>query len=171
MWERSCTHTPHATTRRRRWYAICRRYQWIEGQTAPLLEGESVPVYQVDAHYIVLVWMASKKREVGARTLRPKIHGVFGRYCCTFPEFVGNAHLEGKENDSMGQETKHDWEGYTAFMKLDESIKSVPGMKAGREAAMAWWKEFCTSKQQDLKNFDTLCNDPNYSAVCTNLSP
>eukprot|EP00804_Cyclotella_cryptica_P026409 CCRYP_008092-RC/>CCRYP_008092-RC protein AED:0.33 eAED:0.33 QI:56/1/1/1/0.66/0.5/4/1637/629 len=147
-----------------------RTRQWIEGQTVPLLEGENVPVYQVDAHNIVPVWMASNKREVGARTLRPKIHGVFGRYCCTFPEFVGNAHLEGKEA-SMGQETTHDWEGYKAFMKLDESIKSVPGMKAGREAAMARWKEFCTSKQQGLKNFDTLRNDPNYSSVCTNLSP
>ncbi|KAL3787875.1 hypothetical protein HJC23_000417 [Cyclotella cryptica] len=91
----------------------------------------------------------------GAPVGRRECAGVSGRctlYCSGVDgieeeggggeDFVGNAHLEGKENDSMGQETKHDWEGYTAFMKLDESIKSVPGMKAGREAAMAWWKEF-----------------------------
>ncbi|KAL7486825.1 hypothetical protein ACHAW6_015508 [Cyclotella cf. meneghiniana] len=141
---------------------------WVEVQAVPHLERDNVPLYQVDAHNIVPVWMASNKREVGARTLRPKIHNVFGKYCCTFPEFVGNAHLQ---DSSIGHETNHDWDAYKAFMKLDQSITSVHGIKAGREAAMERWKEFCSSKQQGLKNFDSLRNDPNYPAVCTNLSP
>ena len=45
--------------------------EWTKVQAAPLLSALNVPLYQVDAHNIVPVWMASPKREVGARTLRP----------------------------------------------------------------------------------------------------
>jgi hypothetical protein len=120
---------------------------WTETQSVPLLAANNIPLYQVDAHNIVPVWIASPKREVGARTLRPKIHNVFGGYCCSFPEFAGNAHLE--EDVDMGK-GEHDWEGYKTYMKLDDSIKRVDGMEAGHEAAMKRWKEFCTSTQQGL---------------------
>ena len=33
------------------------------------------------------------------------------------------------------------------------------------------FEEFTTSRTEGLKNFDTLRNDPNYSKVCSNLSP
>jgi hypothetical protein len=119
---------------------------WTEIQTVPLLERDNIPLYQVDAHNIVPVWVASPKREVGARTLRPKIHNVFGGYCCTFPELKGNAHVE---DLNLGK-GEHDWEAYKAYMKLDESIKSMNGVVAGHEAAMKRWKEFCSSTQQGL---------------------
>ena len=35
---------------------------------------------QVDAHNIVPCWVASEKQEVGARTLRPKIHKKISKY-------------------------------------------------------------------------------------------
>jgi len=57
----------------------------VEAQAAPLLEEAGVPLYQVDAHNVVPVWTASPKREVGARTLRPKIHAAFSRYGETRP--------------------------------------------------------------------------------------
>lgn len=37
-------------------------------------KAAEVPVYEVDTHNAVPVWVASPKQEVGARTLRPKIH-------------------------------------------------------------------------------------------------
>lgn len=40
----------------------------------------SVPFHEVDAHNVVPVWVASAKREVGARTLRPKIHKHLPEY-------------------------------------------------------------------------------------------
>jgi deoxyribodipyrimidine photo-lyase len=122
--------------------------QWTEKQSAHLFESSKIPMYQVDAHNIVPVWIASPKREVGARTLRPKIHNVFGGYCCTFPEFKGNAHLS--EDAVPVLKGEHDWKGYKKFMKLDKSIELVSGMKAGHEAAMRRWKEFCSSTQQGL---------------------
>lgn len=39
-----------------------------------------VACYTVDTHNIVPVWVASDKREVGAYTIRPKIHKLFGLY-------------------------------------------------------------------------------------------
>ena len=143
--------------------------QWTETQATPLLEGQSIPLYQVDAHNIVPVWIASPKREVGARTLRPKIHNVFSDYCTTFPEFKGNAHLDEEEVPSM--KGSHDWDQYKEYMQLDTSIKPVSGMTAGHEGAMKRFTDFCTSKEYGLKNFDKLRNDPNYKSVCTNLSP
>ncbi|KAL7468564.1 hypothetical protein ACHAXS_008791 [Conticribra weissflogii] len=143
--------------------------QWVEKQGAPLLEKSGIPLYQVDAHNIVPVWIASPKREVGARTLRPKIHNVFGDYCTEFPEFVGNAHLKGKLDGNKSHD--HDWDRYKSFMKLDQTIQPVKGMTAGHKPAMERFHEFCSSTQQGLKNFDTHRNDPNLPYVCTNLSP
>jgi len=136
---------------------------WIETQTVPHL-GQQVPVYQVDAHNIVPVWRASPKREVGARTLRPKINNVFAKYCTQFAEFAGNAHLAAEKVDA---ENQHDWEQYRRYLRLDESIEPVVGYVAGHEAAMERFREFCSTK---LKNFDSMRNDPNQD-VCSNLSP
>jgi deoxyribodipyrimidine photo-lyase len=118
--------------------------QWTETQAAPLLETASIPLYQVDAHNIVPVWMASPKREVGARTLRPKINNLFSKYCTHFPEFSGNSHLREEVSST------HDWEQYREFMNLDESIQSVDGMKAGHDVAMERFHEFCSSTQYGL---------------------
>lgn len=46
----------------------------------------TVPFHEVDAHNVVPVWVASDKREVGARTLRPKIHAKLPEYLREFPE-------------------------------------------------------------------------------------
>lgn len=142
--------------------------QWTEEQAAPLLEAAGIPLYQVDAHNIVPVWMASPKREVGARTLRPKIHKVFSDYCTTFPKFGGNDHLSDEE---VPVKNDHDWDRYEEYLNLDGSIEHLATMKAGHVAAMKRFGNFCTSKQFGLKNFDTLRNDPNHSSVCSNLSP
>lgn len=37
-------------------------------------ESISIPFHEVDAHCTVPTWLASNKRETGARTIRPKIH-------------------------------------------------------------------------------------------------
>lgn len=141
---------------------------WVEKQAAPSFEGAGVPFYQVDAHNVVPVWIASNKREVGARTLRPKINGVFARYCTQFPEFEGNIHNKGAGDENRGPPP---WEDIEEYLNLDMSIGSVDGMRGGHEMAMTRFHDFCTSKQHGLKNFDTLRNDPNYNNVCSNLSP
>lgn len=47
----------------------------------------AVPVYVVDTHNIVPIWVASPKQEFAAHTIRSKIHKVLSTYC-TEPEQV-----------------------------------------------------------------------------------
>jgi deoxyribodipyrimidine photo-lyase len=141
---------------------------YTEDQAAPLLDASQIPLYQVDAHNIVPVWMASPKREVGARTLRPKINKVFGEYCTQFPEFTGNDN-EGSDVGEVKNEI--DWDVMRSYLRIDPSITHISSMTAGHTAAMERFHTFCTSKQHGLRNFDTLRNDPNFPEVCSNLSP
>ena len=143
--------------------------KYAEEEAAPLLEQSEVPLYQVDAHNIVPVWIASPKREVGARTLRPKINKVFADYCTQFPPFQGNCHME--SDDDEASKNHYDWDKLKAYLKLDTSIAHIPTMKAGHEVAMERFRAFCSSPKDGLKNFDSLRNDPNFPSVCSNLSP
>ena len=75
--EHCCTSTSSTSYRNDALAVVCdmsplrHAREWTEVQAAPLLSTSNVPLYQVDAHNIVPVCMASPKREVGARTLRP----------------------------------------------------------------------------------------------------
>lgn len=142
---------------------------YTEDQATPLLDTSSIPLYQVDAHNIVPVWMASPKREVGARTLRPKINKMFGEYCTQFPEFTGNESVNVGEEEEVKNEI--DWDAMRSYLRVDDSISHISSMTAGHTAAMERFHTFCSSKQHGLKNFDALRNDPNFPDVCSNLSP
>jgi deoxyribodipyrimidine photo-lyase len=149
---------------------------WVESQAAPSFESAGVPFYQVDAHNVVPVWIASNKREVGARTLRPKINAVFARYGTQFPEFEGNINNNKgtAETCKSGDDENGDlpqWKEIEEYLNLDTTIGTVDGMQGGHMVAMSRFHDFCTSKQYGLKNFDTLRNDPTYNYVCSNLSP
>ena len=48
--------------------------------------------FQVDAHNIVPVWVASDKQEVGARTIRKKIHNNLKEYLTEFPPVIKHPH-------------------------------------------------------------------------------
>jgi deoxyribodipyrimidine photo-lyase len=89
-----------------------------------------------------------------------------------FPEFEGNTqHIKESKKDEHKNSNIINWDEYYTYLKCDESIPPVPWAKAGKEAAMERFQEFCTNKEQGLKQFDTLRNDPNYQNVCSNLSP
>ena len=68
--------------------------QWMEGSFRESCETSLLPLWQVDTHNVVPVWHAADKRQVGARTLRPKIHNVVSDFLQKFPKFSGNAHVE-----------------------------------------------------------------------------
>lgn len=54
---------------------------WREQVTSSL----AVPFHEVDAHNIVPVWVASDKREYGARTIRPKVHKNLPEFLREYP--------------------------------------------------------------------------------------
>lgn len=135
--------------------------QWMEVQTAPRLSNVNIPLFQCDAHNVVPVWYASPKREVGARTLRPKINKVLQDFMRHFPTFEGNGEMQVL--------TDIDWSKCEQHLDMDQDVKSVAHFQPGKEHAMNRFQDFISSQTEGLKNFDTLRNDPNFKNVCSNL--
>jgi deoxyribodipyrimidine photo-lyase len=128
---------------------------WIEQAVAHL----DCAVYQVDAHNIVPVWTAATERQVGARTLRPRIHKVISHYLQEYPKMVGNKEAVPLPSFERKQ--------YETFLQLDESVPAVSWAKPGTEAGIKQLEYFM---ENGLKKFDELRNDPNMN-VCSDLSP
>jgi deoxyribodipyrimidine photo-lyase len=134
--------------------------EWKELQAAPILSKAGVPFYQVDAHNVVPVWEASEKRQVGARTLRPKIHKVIGQYLQSYPVLP-----ESKQSAILPE---FDRKSYESFLHMDKSVPAVDWAKAGTVAAM---KQFDFFVKNGLKSYDTLRNDPVQKDISSDLSP
>ena len=138
--------------------------KWMEGSFLDSCENSDLPLWQVDAHNVVPVWHAADKRQVGARTLRPRIHKVVSKFLQKFPKFKGNAHV-GKEKVTI---PSFDYDSHKEFLDWDESVPAVEWAQPGTDAAKA---KFASFVESGLSKFDTLRNDPNYSKVCSSLSP
>jgi deoxyribodipyrimidine photo-lyase len=139
--------------------------QWMEHQLTPRMDKLKVPVWQVDAHNVVPVWHAADKRQIGARTLRPRIHKVVNGYLQKFPKFEGNKGLPSENKPDI---RGFDMGGLQKFLKLDPSVKSQPWMKPGTEAAK---KQFSYFIDTGLSKFSMLRNDPNAKTICSGMSP
>ena len=147
---------------------------WIEGQAAPLLEAGGVPLYSVDAHNVVPVWHAAPKRQVGARTLRPRLNRLLPEFLTHYAEFGGNSHLgKAAAGGAPPPIPAIDWDGCEAYLELDGTVPPCPWAQPGGTAARKRLEEFCSAAAggDGLRNFDKLRNDPNLPAVCSNLSP
>lgn len=59
----------------------------------------SIPMYEVDAHNIVPVWITSDKQEFAAYTIRPKINKLIGTYLDDFPEIIYHPIDAGPESE------------------------------------------------------------------------
>ena len=154
--------------------------QWMELQAAPELEKAQVPLYQVDAHNIVPVWIAGEgKRQIGARTLRPRIHRVIDKYLQDFPTLDSvygknkNKNTEDENDSQTGSDTANSLPQfnrgeYEKFLKMDQSVPpvewAIPGTKAGM-------KQFRSFVENGLKTYGEQRNDPTQKHVCSNLSP
>jgi len=108
-----------------------------------------VPLYQVDAHNIVPVWEASDKQEVGARTIRSKIHQKLPEFFTEFPTLP-------KQDTSLlrklgGMPKEVNWTNVMKAVKIDRSVKQVTWIKPGAAAAAAALTKF--TKEQVLAKF------------------
>lgn len=142
------------------------------------LDAIGVPLYQVDAHNVVPIWYASPKREVGARTLRSKLHKVADE-CLqnkehkngSIPEFVGNnEHQKLFKSEQQREEAsqKFDYESHEQFLNWDDSVKSVIEEEPGTAAGIQKFENFTKS---GLRHYSMLRNDPNNEGVSSSLSP
>lgn len=134
--------------------------EWMEVQAAPIMNNAAVPFYQVDSHNIVPVWTAAPNKQVGARTLRPKIQNVIKKYLQEYPIVAGNT-----RHDLVIPQFERD--EYETYLKIDESVGAVDWAVPGTDAGMQQFRQFC---QVGLPKYNEDRNDPVQPHVCSNLS-
>ena len=130
------------------------------------------PIYQVDAHNIVPVTVASDKQEWAARTIRNKLTGKFDEFLTEFPPVI--CHPHGKASTTMchfagtsNNNSIEDWKNVLKSLKLDHTVKPAHGIKAGTQAGFQCLLSFVDTR---IKFYDDKRNDPNVDAL-SNMSP
>jgi len=147
------------------------------------LDGMGVPLVQVDAHNIVPVWTTSDKQEVGARTIRKRVHTHLNRFLGNMPpELAPNdaslkipaaattpsSSSSSSSSSSIAIGGAVDWDGVLASLKgIDTAVGPVDWCTPGATAGMAMVDEFIVER---LKVYEGQRNDPNVAAI-SNLSP
>ena len=120
-----------------------------------------IPFFEVDAHNIVPVWVASDKQEYAARTIRPKINEKLSDFLVEYPD------LKEQSIDQTYDNTDIDWENLEDSLDVDRSVKPVDWIDSGMEAAFKVLNDFLENK---LSQYPEFSNDPNKD-VLSNLSP
>ena len=119
----------------------------------------NIPIYQIDAHNIVPVWVASEKKEYAAYTIRKKIHTKLDQFLTDYPKFI--RHPFGdliKKN--------HSYDKIISKLNIDFSIEEVDWLTPGEKAA----KDKLSLLSDSLSGYDQNRNDPTKEAL-SNLSP
>ena len=120
----------------------------------------SCAFYEVDAHNIVPCWLASPKQEYAARTIRPKLNALRSEFLTDFPDLK-------VQHRACTLPPPVEWNAMESRLKIEHSIKAVPGLEPGESAAEARLRNFVDG---GLNRYADERNDPNSAAV-SGLSP
>lgn len=124
-------------------------------------ETVAIPFHEVDAHNIVPCWIASRKAEYGAYTLRPKIRRLLPAFLTPFP------HLKRHPFPFTGKKGITDWQSVRKSLAVDRAVPEVmwlkPGERAGRRVLSVFLKK-------GLSPYSALRNDPSRGGQ-SGLSP
>ncbi len=90
-------------------------------------------VVQVEGDVVVPVEVASEKEEIGARTLRPKLHRVWDTYLKNLP--AGRVKKQGGTLRIAGDYDPRDPEGTMAGHRVDPSVAPVSRFRGGTSEA------------------------------------
>lgn len=90
-------------------------------------------VYVVDTHNVVPVWAASDKREVGAYTMRPKLHKMLANYLVEPEEVLQHPHLWPGTVVPINDLQTHIHEVVQKQSSNGTQINFLPGEKAAAE--------------------------------------
>lgn len=131
--------------------------EWREklAQTLP------IKMIEVDAHNIVPCWIASPKLEVGARTLRPKIHKLLPLYLTEF------SNLSKQSTKWPTEYSQIEWTSVEKSIKVDTTVLPISNIKPGETAAHQAMFDFIENK---LDHYDEHRNDPTLAGQ-SELSP
>ena len=121
--------------------------------------------FEVDAHNVVPVWVASDKEEYGAYTIRPRITKKLNEFLTPFPPLVRHPH------DPKKQGTNPDFESALDTLKIDTEGWSVTTLKdafsPGTLGGLSVLQIFVSER---LSNYGSSRNNPNEVAL-SDLSP
>jgi len=138
--------------------------------------GEKLPAgcsfYEVDAHNVVPCWAATDKKEVGARTLRPKIHRHLPEFLTEFPETDAALSVlpSWSTASSLQQPAKTEWDAVIGrALVAGAAVPEVLWIRPGAEAASQALSAFLEPAR--LKKYATKRNDPCDTTAQSNLSP
>lgn len=115
-------------------------------------------VFEVDAHNIIPIWIASQKQEYAARTIRPKIHKLLDTFLTGIPKLK-------LMHTSLSPNT--DWLHARKILKISNSEAKIAWIIPGTEAAIKLYKRFL---KYSLAEYDKTRNDPSKSGQ-SQLSP
>ncbi len=121
-----------------------------------------IPLIEVDAHNIVPCRVASEKREVGARTLRPKLSRLMGEFLTDFPI------TRPSRIAWSGAAPRNDWDMALRSLRINRSIPEVDWLPPGETAAHARLARF--TEEGGLSRYAEGRNDPCADAQ-SDLSP
>lgn len=129
-----------------------------------------IPVCEVDTHNVVPVWVASDKREYGARTIRRKIQDKLPEFLTEYPQYPKPAAW----GASLPQPPAVDWEALLTEVRqrgaaVPEVSWAVPGEAAGLAALIGQPDSFLSPTRLAL--YGTKRNDPTIPQALSNLSP
>ncbi len=126
-----------------------------------LLSKLKIPFYEVDAHNIVPVWIASDKMEIGAYTIRPKIHKHLNLYLEEYPKITKQT-LSWDKNIS-----KVNWQNLIKNLKINKFNENINWIRPGEKEALKVLNNFLKNK---LMYYNERRNNPNLDGQ-SNLSP
>ena len=118
-------------------------------------------VLEVDAHNIVPPWVASPRRELSARTLRPKLAALLPEFLVPFPK--AKAPLV----SFAGAAPSVDWDSALRDARLDQTVLPVGWAEPGAAAAR---HRLATFIRYRLDRYAADRNDPNLEGQ-SGLSP
>lgn len=122
------------------------------------------PLIQVETNVIVPVEVASGKEEYAARTMRPKIEKLLGRYLVALEERTPRIKSLSIDLDSLSLSNP---EGVIDNLGIEKQVTSAKGFRGGTSEARARLEDFIEHK---LDRYALCRNDPN--AKCTSdMSP
>jgi len=122
-------------------------------------------VVQVEGDVVVPLEAASDKEEIGARTLRPKLHRVWDAYLNSLP--AGRVKRKGRSLRITGDYDAGDPEGTLARLRVDRSVTPVSRFKGGTSEARRRLELFLRT---GLAGYGTSRNEP-ADWQCSLLSP
>eukprot|EP01043_Picozoa_sp_COSAG02_P020374 COSAG02_NODE_1004_length_15275_cov_11.955917_8_plen_326_part_00 len=132
--------------------------------------GKQLPgcsLAEVDAHNVVPCWVASDKKEYGARTIRRKINDKLPEFLTEFPPVVTPAVPWPSECPDQPAKAVN-WTGLLDAMKgIDRTVGVVDWCTPGATAARENLNTFLDHR---IKSFGDKRNDPNEKAL-SNVSP